>query len=306
MTHILITGASGFVGTHVITSVRQRGATSRAAVRDVPKSASADTTVIVGEIDGSTDWGSALDGIDAVIHCAARAHVLRERAAAPLAAFRHINVEGAMQLAETMVKHGVKRLVFVSSLGVNGQSGHFDQASPVRPALPYAISKWEAEQCLFEIAARAGLALVVVRPPLVYGDGAPGNIARLRGLIARGLPLPLASVHNARTLIGVDNLADFLVTCAVHPAAPSQTFLIGDHETVSTADILRGLAADMNKTARLFPFPLGVMRVGARLIGKAGIVSQLTDSLTVDSSFARARLGWSQPFPSPFARIIRS
>jgi nucleoside-diphosphate-sugar epimerase len=301
MSNILVTGASGFVGSHVCILARDRHLPVRGAVRNEHASTPADDAVRVGEIDGSTEWGAALDGVGVVIHCAARAHIVRETAADPMRAYQRVNVDGSLRLAHAMIAHGVKRLVFVSSIGVHGNHGHVDHTTPPNPERPYAISKWDAEQRLTELAEQSGLELVIVRPPLVYGAGAPGNIARLQGLIARGLPLPLASIRNQRTLIGVENLADFLLTCAAHPTAPGHTFVIGDQEIVSTPDILHGLARQMGRRALLVPFPVSLLHSAARLFGKQGVVAQLTDSLTVDSSFARAALGWKQPKPSPFA-----
>lgn len=292
---ILVTGANGFVGTAVCRTGSAQGRRMRGAVRDGGKVSPAADTVVVGDIDGATDWRKALDGVQTVIHCAARVHILKETADDPLREFRCVNVDGTRRLAESMITSGAKRLVFVSSIGVNGYSGRFDENSPPNPVIPYAISKWEAEQMLIQFSRDTGLEVVIVRPPLIYGKSAPGNFARLVRLVELGLPMPLGSVNNARTLVGVNNLAPFLLTCAEHPAAAGETFLIGDDETTSTPELVRLIAQSLGKRALLVPFPVGVMRAAAKATGRGVTVDQLVGTLTVDSAKARRLLGWRAP-----------
>lgn len=188
--------------------------------------------VAVGDIGAKTDWTSALEDVDWVIHCAARARVLRDDSSDPLAAYREINVQGTRRLAELASECGVRRLVFVSSVKVNGERAEpgtpFTFTAPAGPEDAYGTSKWEAEQSLHDLGARAGLEVVIVRPPLVYGPQAKGNFARLVGLVRKGIPLPLGAVRNQRSMVALDNLVDLLILCIDHPAAPGQTFLVSE------------------------------------------------------------------------------
>lgn len=250
-----------------------------------------------GDLDQVTDWGRYLAAVDAVVHCAARAHVLRTEAVEPLAAFRHSNVEVTLKLAREAARAGVRRFVFVSSIGVLGRSQErcFSVLDAANPEDAYAISKWEAEQALRMVARETGLEVVVVRPPLVYGPGAPGNFGRLLEWVANGVPLPLGAVNNQRSLVGLDNLVDLLITCLEHPAAANRLFLAGDGEDLSTSDLLRRLAAAFERHVRLVPVPPKILRVGARLVGKNDIARRLLDSLQVDITHTRETLGWTPP-----------
>jgi nucleoside-diphosphate-sugar epimerase len=240
-------------------------------------------------------WEDALKGVDCVLHLAARAHVLDDTELAPLEAFRRVNVDGTRRLAEAARRSGVMRFVFVSSIGVNGTfttARPFTEADAVSPVEPYAISKWEAEQMLARVASGNGFELVIVRPPLVYGPGVKGNLRRLLRLVASGVPLPLGSVRNRRSFVGLDNLCDFLGHCVQHRAAGGQTFLLADKEVVSTPQLLRLLARGLDRPARVIPFPPAALRFLAGLAGKAEEIQRLTGSLEVDSSKAEALLGW--------------
>ncbi|MFN8528521.1 MAG: NAD-dependent epimerase/dehydratase family protein [Anaerolineae bacterium] len=292
MSKILVTGAAGFVGRHTLHALNQRGHTVRAALRK-PTDATLVEQIVIGDIDGRTEWASALDGIDGVIHLAARVHVMRETADDPLRAMRTVNTEGTLALAQAAQAAGVKRFVFVSTIGVNGtetpREQPFSESSPVSPTTPYAVSKWEAEQGLPSVH---GLETVIVRPPLVYGKGAPGNFAQLTRFVERGLPLPFGWTDNRRSLIAVQNLADFLCTCIEHPAAANQTFLISDGEDVSTTDLLQKVAEASNHPSRLLPFPPKLLRQFMETAGKKQMASQLLGSLVIDSRKAREMLAW--------------
>lgn len=282
---VLVTGATGFIGTHLLPALRQRGYTVRAAVRATGRLPGDDVeTVRVGEIGADTDWDAALEGVDAVIHLAARAHVLRESGADPREAFMRVNAEGTRRLAEACVGR-VNQLVFVSSIAVHGSAAgpYLDEDSPLLPDTPYGESKRQAEETLIGLDRAGQLPVSILRPPLVYGPQAPGNLGRLARAVQRGLPLPLASVDNRRSLVGVDHLSAALIGCLESPRAARGSFMVADEECLSTAEIIRCLARGAGRPAHLWPCPPGLLRLGGRLVGRARMISQLLDSLTVDA-----------------------
>ena len=297
---VLVTGASGFVGSELM---RQLGALQGiqpvAGMRN-PAANSADNfpTIACPELGPSADWSASFAGMDAVVHCAARAHVIGDRAADPLAEFTRANTEGTLRLAGQAASAGVRRFVFVSSIGVNGAEtfgAAFTEADPAAPHSPYAVSKHLAEEGLKALSARTGMEVAIVRPTLVYGKGAPGNLRRMANLVQRGLPLPFASVHNRRTLISVTNLASLLALCLTHQKAAGETFLAGDASDVSTADIISQIARSIGRPARLLPFPPAFLAAGLRLAGQGAMAQQLFGSLQVDGSKARRLLDWTPP-----------
>ena len=300
---IAVTGQAGFVGKHVALELVNREFKVRAVLRNV-KSASTPSDgntndVAVGDINSHTDWSAALAGVDCVIHCAARAQVMHETVGVALAAYRAVNVDGARRLAEQAAAAGVRRLVYLSSIKVNGEEtapgASFSLSDRPAPEDPYGISKWEAEQALWEISAKTGLEVVVVRPPLICGPGVKGNLARLLKPVRFGLPLPFSAVQNKRSLIGLDNLVDLLIRCVDHPEAAGQTFLVSDGEDLSTPDLIRYMAAAMNRSPRLFPVPLSLLRLVGSALGKRAEIDRLVGSLQIDSSHTRRVLGWTSP-----------
>ena len=301
MQKILVTGANGFVGKMVCAELLARGFEVMAAVRSAPEGANANSSGLrfigVGNIDADTDWSEALAGCTGVIHLAARAHILNDEVADPLAAFRATNVAGSLQLARCAARAGIARFVFVSSVGVNGNRNQrpFTEDDTPLPAEPYAVSKLEAELALRAEAANSAMALVVVRPPLVYGPGCPGNFLRLLKLLSSRIPLPFGAMRNRRSFIGVWNLADFLATCVVHDKAAGQVFLVSDMDDVTLPDLLRGLARGMDSSASLFSVPPGWLAGLAGIAGKGAMFDKLGGALTVDASRARAVLGWTPP-----------
>lgn len=307
MGSLLVTGATGFVGQALCTELIKRGRATRAVRRSatgfpVPGCA----PVIVPEINADTDWREALGragSVETVVHLAARVHVMHDDSTNPLAAFRAINVAGTERLARAAAANGVKRLVFVSSVKVNGEDTFGDQkfaeSDQPAPQDPYGISKWEAELALHRVAAETGIEIVIVRPPLVYGPGVKGNFALMLKALRRGLPLPLASAQNLRSLVYVGNLVDALITCATHLAAAKQTFLVSDGEDVSTPDLLRRLGAALGHPARVWPCPVAWLRCGARIVGKTGSLDRLLGSLRVDSRKIQRELAWKPPFTLP-------
>jgi nucleoside-diphosphate-sugar epimerase len=296
---VFLTGSSGFVGRATCRQVVRQGFAATGALRKHTEQPADVAPVIVGEITGGTNWGDALNRVDVVVHLAARVHVMHETAADPLKAFRTVNVEGTLNLAKLAKVAGVKRFLFLSSIGVNGSQTSlgkpFSEKDIPQPHNSYAISKWEAEQGLMRIAEETGLEVVIIRSPLVYGFSAPGNFGSLMRGVQRGWPLPLGAVHNQRSFVALDNLVDFIVNCITHPQAANQTFLVSDGEDLSTPDLIRRMACAMNRTARLLPVPVWALKAGASLLGKGDAVQRLCGNLQVDISKSRTLLGWNPP-----------
>ena len=301
MTSLLVTGGNGFVGRALCSALTQLGHNVTSTVRRRESAAIGQIRrVAVGEINEQTAWTTALADANIVIHLAARVHVMHDTAVDSLAEFRKVNVAGTEHLARSAAASGVKRLVYVSSIKVNGEETPGRQIYSERdipaPKDSYGISKWEAEQVLHRIAEETGLEVVIVRPPLVYGVGVKGNFAKMLRVVSRGIPLPLASVHNQRDLVYVGNLVDALITCATHPAAAGQTYLVSDGESVSTPELLRYLAEAMGLPSRVFPFPPALLNVVGNMAGKSMQVERLLGSLRVDSSKIRRELNWNPPY----------
>ncbi|MGQ9862809.1 MAG: NAD-dependent epimerase/dehydratase family protein, partial [Thiobacillaceae bacterium] len=253
--------------------------------------------VVVGEIDSATDWSAALAGCDAIVHLAARTHVMRETAADPLALYRATNTEATLNLARQAALAGVKRLVFLSSIKVNGEGREtpYRETDVPAPEDAYARSKWEAEQGLRALARETGMEVVIIRAPLVYGPGVKGNFAKLVRWVRKGVPLPLGAVHNRRSLLALDNLVDFIALCADRERAPqaaNEVFLLSDGEDVSTSELLRKVARAYGVKPRLLPVHASLMWGLANALGMRALACRLLGSLVVDSSKARALLGW--------------
>lgn len=299
MKRLLVTGANGFIGRALCLKAQRRGILVKGATRsesDMPGM----QNVIVGEIDDKTNWTPVLEEVDGIIHLAARVHVLHEEAGDPAKEFFRVNVAGTKHLARSAAKAGVRRFIYVSSIGVNGlkteQRRKFTEADAPAPHDAYTTSKWEAEQELHRVALEEGIEVVIVRPPLVYGGGAPGNFARLVQALRKGVPLPLASVKNLRSLIYVGNLVDVLLTCATHPEAAGKTYLVSDGEDISTPELLRRLGVDMGHPARLMPCPPALLEMLGKVTGKSAPIERLLGSLQVDSGKIRRELDWFPPF----------
>lgn len=297
---VLVTGANGFVGRGLCLEMARRGYTVRAAVREPNRTLDLPgEIVVVGDIGQDTDWSAAVAAVDVIVHLAARVHVMQETAVDPGAAFRGVNVGATSGLARAAAMHGVKRFVYVSSIKVNGEATTDKPFAPDDVPYPqdaYAVSKWEAEQVLRRVAKETGLEVTVVRLPLVYGPGVGGNFLRLLKLIELGIPLPLASIDNRRSMIYNGNLADALIACAAHPAAAGNTYLVSDGEDISTPKLMGELARLMGKSARLWPLPSALLRSAGWLTGKAAEVERLIGSLQVDSARIRNDLQWPPPF----------
>ena len=295
---ILVTGANGFIGGVLCRDLAERGFKVRGAVRKSMALPSGVETIPVGSMDEDTDWSSALENVDCVIHLAARVHVMSETAIDPLSEFRKVNVEGTKKLAYSSARAGVKRLVYVSSVKVNGEATArpFTEEDEPAPQDPYGISKLEAEQALCKISEETGLEIVILRPPLVYGPGVGGNFVKLLQWIEKGLPFPLGSVMNRRSMIYVENLVHALIHCANHPDAKGEAFLVADRETISTPDLIFRLSEKMNRKARVLAFPVSILAFFGKIAGKSAEIERLTCSLEIDSSKIMNKLGWIPPF----------
>ncbi|MDN3639974.1 SDR family oxidoreductase [Simiduia curdlanivorans] len=294
---ILLTGANGFLGAALFSKLCMIGETVRALrnASNVPKS-----DIVVGDIDANTDWKDALTGVKTIVHCAARAHIMKESISDPLEEYRKVNTFGTLNLAKQAASAGVKRFVFISSIKVNGEST--TGASPFReddncsPVDPYGISKLEAEQGLLKISERTGMEVVIIRPPLIYGPGVKANFQSLMRIASSTVPLPFGSIANARSMVYIGNLVDFIVKAVTHPAAANQVFIVSDGEDVSLSDLIRYVRVSIGRKARLIPVPVMCFKFIATLAGKRATIERLIGSLQVDSTKAQRLLDWQPPY----------
>ena len=298
---VFVTGANGFIGTELIANLSSASDNVVACCRPGKAlSVSRSRTVTVSDINGSTNWTSALQGVASIVHTAARVHVMSDKATNPLEAYRRVNTEGTLNLARQSASLGVRRFVFLSSVKVNGAftSVHsaFKASDAVEPDGPYGQSKYEAEEGLREISRKTGLEVVIVRAPLVYGSGARANFALLARCLRLGLPLPFKSiVENRRSLVSVENLIDFLSVCLISPRAANRTFMVSDGEDLSTSELLSRMARAMGYKARLFPVPSPLLYGFARILGQQQLADRLLGSLRVDIKPNQELLGWRPP-----------
>lgn len=300
MQSVLVTGASGFLGQAVCRALLRRGHPVLAMVRRPAGWSHPDLQAwLVKDIAAiSADECEVLKKVDAVVHCAGRAHKLRDDALDPLVEFRRINAEASVTLARRAADAGVKRFIFVSSISVNGSnsgSKRFRADDPPAPDTPYGQSKWEAEQGLMALSEQSRMTMHIVRPPMIYGPQAPGNFALLAKLVARGWPLPFGALHAPRSFVARDNVVDLLVHLVRHPDPPSGVFLVADSETVSTTEFVRTMAQAMGVTPRLLPVPARLLELMAGLFGRGDQIRKMAVPLAVDSSSTCRRLGWTPP-----------
>ncbi len=350
--NVLVTGPDGFVGTAVCAQLLADGLHARGAQWKPAPLPNGCESVVVGDIDAQTDWSAALHGIDAVVHLAARVHIMDDMAEDPLAAFRKVNVAGTRRLAEEAAKAGVRRFVFISSIKVNGEetggqraevgmsavdlakaAGQksacppklgerrrqsvrgrsekvprtknkapgtknrpaFSEKNMPNPEDPYGISKYEAEVALRNIEAASAMAVVILRPPLLYGPGVKANFLKLIQLVDRGIPLPLGGIPNRRSLLSLTNFSDLISRCVTDDRAAGETFTVCDGDDVSTEELVKRIAQALGKKPRIVPVPERLMKLAGQLTGKAAQVQRLCNSLQIDSSHVCDTLRWKPP-----------
>ncbi|TNH80224.1 UDP-glucose 4-epimerase family protein [Aeromonas sobria] len=298
MAKVLLTGATGFVGSTLLARLKKQSeikvvVTTR---KDAPETDV--NTIVVGNIDGVTDFSIALMDTDIVIHCAARAHIMSDDVPDPLAEYRRVNVAGTLNLARQAARYGVKRFIFISSIKVNGESttskpkfNAFDMPAPLDA---YGQSKAEAEQALLELSRETSMEVVIIRPTLVYGPAVKANFASLFSIVSRGIPLPFACIcNNKRSLVSITNLVDLIVTCIDHPKAANQIFLVSDDHDVSTSEMVREMATALGKPTWQIPVPVWCYVLAGKLFSKSDIVDRLTGSLQVDITHTKETLDWN-------------
>jgi nucleoside-diphosphate-sugar epimerase len=294
MAEVAITGATGFVGGHLLARLVD---SQWVPVPLVRKPSGLANEQVIGPLEHAQD--ALIAPVEAMIHCAARTHVLKESEADPLAAYRAINVGGTRAALAIAQRAGAKKFVFLSSVKAMGEETEpgspFSESTPPQPEDAYGVTKLEAEQLVQDFCQAHGMAWTIVRPPLVYGPGVKANFQALARLARSGLPLPLGKTRNARSLIYVGNLADFLVYALESDAARNRLFLLDDGRPFSTSTLLQAMAKAEGRQARLFPVPQALVRSLARVTGKAGLYRRLFGSLEINSSAARAA-GWQPPF----------
>ena len=304
----LVTGPDGFVGTEVCGALLRRNHLVRGAQWTAGPIRKGCESVIVGDINKNTNWQSAFDNVDTVVHLAARVHVMKDAADDPLSAFREVNVEGTRRLADCAAAAGVQHFIFVSSIKVNGESTDekpFTEKDTPNPENPYSISKWEAEQLLREIEVRTRMSVTILRPPLIYGPGVKANFMKMIQFIEKGMPLPLGSVDNKRSLLGLGNFVDLICLCVEEEATKGETFVVSDGQDLSTPQLIKRIGKSLKKKPLLLPIPVSLLHRFGQMTGSGKIIERLTGSLTIDSYKVRSMLNWRPPYSveQEFCRI---
>ena len=295
---LLITGGAGFVGQHLVSELKSRKLHYKIAVRTQAENSAQPECISVGDINAHTNWFLALEGVSDVVHLAARVHITQETSSDAYAAFRAVNTAGTLNLARQAAAAGVRRFVFLSSVKVNGDGSskaYLETDSPA-PEDAYAVSKWEAEQGLWEISAETGMQIVILRIPLVYGPGVGANFLQLLQTVNKGWPLPLRGIDNRRSLLYIGNLVDAIRLVLEHPNAVNKLFLLTDGQDVSTSQLVELIAQALHKPPRLFAVPLGLISAVAGVLGKSSAVDRLFGSLSMDSAKIQRELQWKPPF----------
>lgn len=297
--NILITGSNGFVGKALYLELKNLGYKLKGSVRNNSKFIPGQSNVTVGLLNSETNWEEALHGCSIIIHLAGRAHILNDTSEDPYYEFNSINTEGTINLAKQAAKNGVKRFIFVSSIGVNGPKSEemaITAQTAINPHTPYAKSKVEAEIALQKISTESNMELVIIRPPAIYGKGAPGNFGLIEKFVKKGLPLPLGSIKNRRSLVYLHNLTSFIAVCVENKQAAEKVFVIDDNEDLSTPEIVLLIASLSKRKARIINFPNFFLSFILKVIGKNKIKESLMDNLQIDSSATRDITGWEPPF----------
>ena len=295
---LLITGGTGFVGQHLVSALMQRKWPFQIAVRSQAENSAHPQCISVGDINAHTAWFHALEGVSDVVHLAARVHITQETSTDAYAAFRAVNTEGTLNLARQAAAAGVRRFVFLSSVKVNGEASphaYLETDTPA-PEDAYAVSKWEAEQGLWEISAQTGMQIVILRIPLVYGPGVAANFLQLLQTVNKGWPLPLRGIENRRSLLYIGNLVDAIRVVLEHPDAANKLYLLSDGQDVSTSQLIELIAQALNKPPRLFAMPRGLLRAVAGVLGKSSAVDRLLGSLSMNITKIERELKWEPPF----------
>lgn len=297
---ILITGSTGFVGSHLLQMALAQNREVICPIRASKNATLHSWASQIQNIDRQTDWQPHLNNVNTVIHCAARVHVMNDTATDPLTAFREVNLHGSLRLAEQAAAAGVRQFIYLSSVKVNGEmtidGQAFSENDPPLASDPYGISKQEAEAALLELGQRSGMAITIIRPPLVYGKGVAANFLSLLIWVKKQVPLPLGSIHNQRSFVFVKNLCDFILHCVQDPRAFNQIFLVSDGKDLSTTELLQEAAKALEVPSRLLPFPVSLMTFAAKLIGKKNITDRLCQSLLVDCQKAQKQMMWTPPY----------
>ncbi|MCI2962140.1 SDR family oxidoreductase [Shewanella sp. N2AIL] len=295
---LLLTGTTGFIGRHLLQVIDNIGTETVVLGRNRPENY--DGEFILYDLNDSADADLRLQGVDVVIHIAARAHIMNDAALDPLAEYRALNTEATLKLAKNAFESGVKRFIFVSSIKVNGDStsdGHIFKYSDTHHFNDYyGQSKSEAEILLKNFADMTGLQIVIIRPTLVYGPGVKANFAALMNLVSKGVPLPFGCItQNRRSLVSVTNIVDLIITCIDHPKAANQVFLVSDDHDVSTSEMVRQMAKALGKPSMQVPIPIWCYKFAAKIFNKSDMVDRLIGSLQVDISHTKETLGWRPP-----------
>lgn len=296
MKRVLVTGANGSIGRALCERMLGENFRVHGAVRPGKASLLPEGVEVahIDSVDGDTDWKNTLEGVNTVVHLAARVHVMKDSSSNPFAEYRKVNVNGTERLAREAAFANVKRFIYMSSVKVHGEgrSTPYNEEDIQKPQDAYSVSKWEAEKVLNEISDETGMELVILRSPLVYGPRVKANFRSLMKWVHRGVPLPLGAVYNKRSFVALDNLVSFIIHCIDHPKAANEVFLISDGEDVSTTELLQKMARAFGKRSFLLPVPVGLMTFVAGLLGKRNVADRLFGSLQVDSSKARDLLRW--------------
>jgi len=300
MDTVLCTGASGFIGKTLLDTLILKNYKVRAVLRQNKRlNLSPEHIYLIDNIDQKNDWSKALHNVKTVVHLAARVHIMNDIATDPLSVFRKINVEGTLNLANQAAKFGVQRFIFLSSVKVNGEFTHplkpFREDDTPNPQDPYAISKYEAEQGLLEIAQKTGMEIVIIRPPLIYGPGVKANFLKMMECLYRGIPLPFGAINNQRSLLALDNLVNLIILCIDHVAAANEIFLAADGKDISTSELLLKLAHFLGRPARLISVPQNLLESTLTILRKKRLATKLCCSLQVDISKAKSILNWTPP-----------
>jgi len=311
MNSILVTGATGFIASHLLPLLQQNHKITAAVRTQAPEIENQGiSTIIIGEINPHTKWRKALKGIDTVIHLAARAHIIQEKTANPETEFQLINHLGTANLVNQAITAGVKHFIFISSIGAMATLSEviLTEKTPCQPDTAYGRSKLGAEQSLMRLTQDTDMNWTILRPTLVYGPGNPGNMERLLKLVKLGLPLPFGAIHNRRSFLFVGNLISAIATVINHPQSHQQTFIVSDSEDISTPELIQRLAKLMNKPTKLVPLPPALLKVLGSLADtvesvskkqlpiNSGTIDRLLGSLFVDSSHIQTTLNWHPPY----------